>query len=326
MNFILDIVLILMVLLNIILHSVGIYLLSCLHNRDVHELYLINLSASEILVNVCELLARRIPRLITFTGAALHFVKDIQEFASIVNGTLISITYYLSMVYITIDKLLDIFLNIKYAVYWNTIRAKYLIQFTWVFSVSVCLCTSLAYYFQGFEYKNTIRKFFMTPFDVFFIVLTIITYIFIFMKFRQTRGIPQSNDNLRSNVIGRRTCWYIFRHSRFFVSVWMILTFVLFMVVPDFIHLFYGMIHNNDSSALRDITMIVYQVAYLSDVLIYIFMHHPVRLLLWKKMRIRRIRSNIRSSINKARKKRVFQITKNQENTCDVKTVETVNL
>ena len=308
-------------MLNILLHSLGIYLLSRLHSREVQEIYLINLSASEILGNVSELLTRRIPKLLTFTDATLNAVKNIQEFASIVNATLISITYYLAMAYITADKLLDIFLNIKYVIYWNKVRAKYLLLLTWVFSVSICLSTSLGYYFEGFAYKTQIRKFFMTPFDILFIALAVITYIFIFKKFHQTRAIPK--PSFRSNVIRTRTCWYVFRYSRFFVSVLLILTFVLFMVVPDLILLFWEMVDNGEhTSALRDFTMILYQFSYLSDALIYLFMHRPITLYLWKKMRARRERCNIQSSLNKSRQKPGLTIRRTHENICADKNIE----
>ena len=49
------------------------------------------------------------------------------------------------MIYITLDRLLGITLNIRYPVYWNENKAKYLLIGTWVLGFISSLAHSLAH-------------------------------------------------------------------------------------------------------------------------------------------------------------------------------------
>lgn len=331
MNFVIDIALTLIVILNIVFHSVGIYLLLSLPTRDLQETYLMNLSTSEITGNILELFVNRVPKILTYHGITLKFISRIREFTSIIFATVISTTYYFAMIFITLDKFFDIFLSIRYPTYWNKTRAKRLIMCVWGLSVLVCIGLSVAYAFRRFSYKNEIRTFFMTPLDVLCIILATVTYTFIFKKFQEKRTKPVVPTFLTSNnaILERRpsppSCWQIFRRSRFLVSVLLILSFLLFMIVPDMINLFYGLVYRDDSEALRDTTMIVYQVSYLFDALIYLFMHQPIRRLIKKKLHLRRIRASSGQSDSKLFTRRVSTVSR-LPSPCIRKTVTTTTM
>ena len=51
-----------------------------------------------------------------------ELVAEVQVYVKIVMFSGISIVYYLDMIYLTVDKLLEIILNIKYPLYWSKHR------------------------------------------------------------------------------------------------------------------------------------------------------------------------------------------------------------
>ena len=59
--------------------------------------------------------------------------------------------------------------------------------------------------------------------------------------------------------------------------VLLILSFLIFMIVPDLIYLFVGIINGNETETLLTACWISYAVSMITDGLIYIFMQAPVR-------------------------------------------------
>ena len=53
-----------------------------------------------------------------------------QHYIKTVRGYGFNTVYLLTMIYLTLDKMFDIYLNIKYHVYWNEIRTKVLLAGT----------------------------------------------------------------------------------------------------------------------------------------------------------------------------------------------------
>ena len=76
----------------------------------------------------------------------------------------------------------------------------------------------------------------------------------------------------------------MFRQSRFHMCVLLISTFVLFMVVPNMVYLFYGVVGGHKSDTLDDALLILFNCSYLLDAWIYIFAQRSVRHLCCRKM------------------------------------------
>ena len=84
-----------------------------------------------------------------------------------------------------------------------------------------------------------------------------------------------------------QSLWYIFRHSRFYLSVLLVVTFVCFIIVPDLILLFYNLkvvIVSQWKIPLKGALIFFGRIAFLSDAGIYIFAQNQVRKLLWRKL------------------------------------------
>ena len=144
--------------------------------------------------------------------------------------------YFLVMIYMTLDKLFDIYLNIKYHLYWSEFRAKNLLLLTWLVTICSAVVACMGHHFTGFAVHEVLDLYVYPTFDVIFLVIAIITYTFIFHKYKQSRLPPVILSRRSSMVVCVKT-WKVFKQSRFYIPLLLTVTFIVFMVVPEFINL-----------------------------------------------------------------------------------------
>ena len=292
MKIVLVVVLLLLNIANVFLHTLGTYLLRCVYRNGTENpqiVYLLNLSVCEALMNLLEGL-RRIPDLIILTGRTKIVITDIQTYVLIVMFTGISFVYYLDMIYLTFDKFMDILLHLRYPVYWNVSKAKWLLIVTWIIGCLLSITISLLHHFTSYIWEEAFFKFFYPTLEFAFIILAILTYGFIFHKYKETRGVPAQHG---TNNNQRHGCFHVFRKSRFYISVLLISSFIIFMIIPDLTYLFVAIINEKQSEVLSIICWISYAVSNLVDAYIYIFLYNPARQMLTKIINIRRVRSEV---------------------------------
>ena len=78
--------------------------------------------------------------LFTIIDTLSHFipaVSPVQDYIIIISGYGVVSAYFVSMIFLTLDRLLDILLSIKYPIYCTTQRAKYLVAAIWISCLSV---------------------------------------------------------------------------------------------------------------------------------------------------------------------------------------------
>ena len=297
-------------IINVFLHSTGIYLLCCLYKRcryKIQQLYLINLSIAECIMNLFEALIL-FGIFVPVSNDTAQILDIFIDYVLIVQFTGIAIVIYCVMIYITLDRLLDISLNIEYPVYWDESKAKYLLILTWVLSAIYTLTTCLMYKFVEFDWKAVAYKYIFPTLEFSFVVLTIITYSYIFHKFKKSRVIPTtSGSDMKQNV----NAFTAFRNSKFFISVLLILTFLLFMVIPDLVYLFVGTVGGNKSPVLLTACWISYAISNLADACIYIFLQPDVKRHLWKKLHFDRQLGTSRVILCR---KNIYVVSKNNNN------------
>ena len=262
------------------LHSIGLYFLIRLYKRyegDVQQLYIINLCIVELIATV-----------LFMVGTLLNVVPLLEaekyhEYISMVTQTVIRFVFYMSMVAITVDKLVVVLLSIKYHVYWSVNKAKYLVATIWMVGLIMCVTVITVYLVEESSYELQMDKFVLT-FDFAFISIAISSYSYIFYKYKQTRASPIFN----SASTPQQSIWKVFKNSRFFISVLLITSFLLLIVLPDLVDYF---INNNTEGEEEDeedsaglILFILYHISFICDSCIYIFIQPKVRRLLWKKL------------------------------------------
>ena len=282
----------------IIFHSVGLYLLVSLHKdgrSDIQLILIMNLSVTEILLSIFNMLEKfleeeSLNNSETFDVAA--------KYLSIVLMTPFEFSHYMNMLYITINKLLEVLLNIKYELYCTFSKVKYLIGVTWLVGIVFCASIILVEIFAGYELESLII-YSLVAFDFAFIVIAVGSNSYIFHKYRKSCIAPVQTTPQPS-------IWNVFRNSRFYVSALMILSFLLLVVTPDVINI---LVPRNVEDDVEDEDIVdiyvnavdivldfMINLSYLSNALIYIFMHTPVKQLLLRKLQATRCLNTIEAN------------------------------
>lgn len=276
--------------MNVVLHGLGTHLLICIYRRVDFKVQYVNL----ISLSICELVINFIGSIRVVLGLVndtnqYPVLQDVNNILYIANATGFSLIFYFNMIYITLDRLLAILLALKYPVYWDEYKAAILLKVTWLFGVIV-LVLCCVFFNDSLAWEAIVFKFVYPVLQFPFIILALFTYVFIFRKFKVSRKPPvilTRIDSSKTVVSRQNSTFEALKHSRFYISVLLIFTFIVFMIVPDLIYLFHCVLFktSNCSSTVLTACWVSYGVANISDAIIYIFLQVEVKALLLKKVR-----------------------------------------
>ena len=165
------------------------------------------------------------------------------------------------------------------------------------FIVSVVLC----FYLGATWFRNKEMVYIISAKSIAFITVSIGTYNVLFWKFKKSR------DTIRqfqiSDDTGRNepSALQMFRNSRFYVSVLIIFTYLLFNTIPYCVFTFLienGYLTNkNHITTESSIAGFMLHLGYTSDAVIYIFLQSNVRKTLSKM--VCRCRDNERENLHR---------------------------
>ena len=134
---------------NFLLHSLGFYLVFTLYRRgekNVQQLLLVNLSMVQclycfvyIVYNAIQLSwdMIRVHGLDKVDRVALDRLHNVKTFFGGILWTSFTYLYYLSMTYISVDRVLRIVLGMRYNSVWNKRKTKILLAVTWFVNVLI---------------------------------------------------------------------------------------------------------------------------------------------------------------------------------------------
>lgn len=171
--------------------------------------------------------------------------------------------YMFIMIFITIDRFLVFYLNIKYALYCSDNSMKIILAEL----ACICVISYIPLRARGInhdELGKTLAYYIYPPFEVIFILILLLTYGYIFGQYKKSvRG-----NSYRRNILSR---------NRFKIKVptLIILTYVICTIVPNVIRLLYFLaaIKIYDIKILHILT----PLGFLTDSAIYIYSIKTVR-------------------------------------------------
>ena len=299
MKLVLDITIFVLIIFNLVIHSIGCYALVNVYKyrrRNVEQLFIISLSFVELAIHILQF-AIYLPYFVTFSDGVSSSVDEFQYYLKIVLFTGVFPAYYLSMNYITTNKLLDVLLNIRYSLYWDKRKTKRLIKVTSCICSILALCFSLSYKILGYKFEEVFYTYIYPMFNFSFLIIATISHSYIFYKFKESRSPPNLSKSRRkpstdckrrmhsgASSFTRCSVVKVFQNSRFYVSVMLILSFLVFMVIPNVIYLVYGLMLKEGSQRLGAIVQVCYEICFLADGYIYIFIEPRVRSMLRRKL------------------------------------------
>ena len=305
-----------LLLANLFIQSVGLHLLTSVQaddGNDAQLIYITNLCVVELIITVIWIVKGTFS-VISFSlfGTVSATITKINEYVAIVTCAILWFNIYMSMHYIIIDKLLQVILNIKYPTHCNVKNARSVVTATWVAGIFACACIAIPYEIVEVNYEE-INSMFYISFGVVFMIFGIGAYSFIFYRYIQARFDPCQRRILSFR---RQSLFHVFKHSRFAISVLLMTSFVLFVIIPDVLIGFAGIVKTRDNGML-DIHFVLllalHQFSFICDGYIYIFMQPEVRRLFSRKLRATR-------SLLSATRSLMFMVVNPSENGAVVET------
>lgn len=271
---------------NLTLHSIGVYMISCMYkngHRTVRNILLLNLISAEIIYNLL-----MVPY--AFTGVLLetYNIVIIEKLHLVLELLLMTsgyCLYYVSMVYLTLDRLLASILNIHYRHMCTKGKIKKVLIPTWILGLFSCLLTVVLE--MNGQTRTILRlhidtiRLITSVLNVVFFNLAVVSYGIMFVMFAISRRNVSPNET-------RESLCTIFSKSKFYTSVLLVSSFLVLTVIPSVISL---ILRTYD---IQEVYMLISRnFSFTVDAVIYIFMQASVRKLLYKKFHLTRLISNV---------------------------------
>ena len=208
-----------------------------------------------------------------------HFLKMINaiKILHIFDMIPLYLVYLFIMIFITVDRLLEFRMNIKYSLYWSSKKTLIVLIIVFTTSISIFIFWVALQQSLVFEYREFVRNYVLPPFAAVFMILAIYTYYLIFKKLKENRTkneMRTQNLKLQNSHLeiakGRRT-------YRIFVPSLIIATFILFGIIPFVLLTLYYSAFSIKYEALHNAVLITFPLGWIVDAVIYIFSLKQVR-------------------------------------------------
>ena len=198
---------------------------------------------------------------------------------------LMSILYML-MMSLTLGRLLAVVLGLKYSVYCTVEKLKKCLIIFWSIGMICIILFIILYYFLGRWFVKVECVSFIVTISVLFIVVAFVTYAVIFWKYMKSRDAIHRYDPSTNMSQQQASIAQTFLNSRFYVSILIILTYLMFNTIPFCT----AVILSKNGKVIErgtsfEIIFVLKHLAYTTDPLIYIFLQKKVRKKLFTTIR-----------------------------------------
>lgn len=268
--------------LPFLLHCVGIYLLCtrCANIGENQKYLIINLCLSEIFVTI----SGSVRTLMLSLYGKTNFTYHLSGIANIAA----SFPYYMTMYLLTLDRFAEIYLNIKYPLYWSEKHSRYAMAIIW--SVASILLiylfvNILLYPRTGFlRIEKICFLYVFSIADFVFMVIALFTYSFIGKRLRRNRrtvsvGVVKLTKDIMKidQSLDKKKCFNkgINRHLK--LPTLLIVSFFIFIEIPDLV--IFCMYHAN-ATMTKTVMMscrILYGIGFTFDAFLYVLLSTRLR-------------------------------------------------
>ena len=174
----------------------------------------------------------------------------------------VRLTHYATMMVLTIDRFLVFYLNMRYFILWpprRLLKSLLLIYFISFALYISCVCLIALDIIDWMKLADNAYSAFLI-WDIIYIGIVVATYLYIFhvykkhIKFNKNQHFSTNNN----------------KHFKQRIPTLLIVTFILFMCVPDFLNAFLHFKILKGNGQIFYIAGIFYRFAWLSDPIVYI--------------------------------------------------------
>lgn len=269
-----------MTLTAAVLHILGLivlfYIKSPISNQNQITI-MINLALTEFIfcLNLGILFMFKILNTDFFKGSVLETLNLSVEMFSFTSNKLV-------MLVIITDRFFDIYLNIKYAVYFTRKRIKYTLFIIWFICALYAAGQGVFVHTNCYTSRGawTIQNYISFPLDAIILLSAILTYIYFYMKVNAILQSLAAVKNLRSpqNMEDTQTTTRL--GMKFLLPFLIIFTYLLCNVTATALFIirrnyYLGTRH---SSVLLQVAWTAEVIGFLSDAVLYVFLQRNVRL------------------------------------------------
>lgn len=232
-------------------------------------------------------IVRDVPALLNMSHETKTLVSTLTYCIEMGLFTGIAIVYYMNMIFLTLERLAAVCLGVRYPQYWDKKKTKCLIISLWLFGILLCVGVVVARALYNLEWEVVFAFYVYPILEINFILIVVVTYALIFRKRNQSLRKLRSNCNTTEGEHDQRGGGGLKKYGFFLVPSLIILTFLVFVILPDLVHFFYGILAHNPSVILNIACHISYSLANLLEGVVYIFLLPDVRVYLGRKLGIK---------------------------------------
>ena len=261
-------------LLVVVIHTFGILFLTKYAKlfAKTQRLYFISLSTSTMLISTHHILT-----IIIDLTDKLQRQKSWFVVIEIIHIYGIWFIYYITLIALTLDRFGEVFYNIKYPLYVTQKKTFVLIIVLWIFGICVAssfLILTFAYSvlpYKDKDYDDISQDYLYPILDTALVINALIVYTYIYIKLDRTNKLmPRFSRRSESQSSQKLLpCLCLIRrrnNQKFFVPALIIVTFIIFVCIPDAIRSAITI-----PPMLKRIATSMYSINMISDVIIYIF-------------------------------------------------------
>ena len=187
--------------------------------------------------------------------------------------------YYMAIIYIVADKVLGVYLGTTYPMYWNKRKTIFVIAITWLIGILSAICISIAYKFCPHpDYFVVLQNYVVLTLDVMVLLVVVLSNSYLFYKVVQSR---RSHLRHNSAQVRNTSLLQIFRNSKFNIVTMLVVTFLMFVILPDLFGYYASQSENRKAVVISFfVRPPAYQLSLIIDFYIYVFQQRKVRDLL----------------------------------------------
>lgn len=214
--------------------------------------------------------------------------KDLYDYIALyaINGC--AVPWLTMTIALTIDRLAQVYLNIKYDLYINKKLTKRIIFMSWTIGAICLFGTCLVKYVYQYDSLKFTHMVIMQIYNVGIVISLVFTYTYIYKKIKKVRCINGASGTITSSMTTKRQTE---RRSHFIPGL-IVMSYILFVMVPQITNFIVLQILKTKQSTITMflITTILFDFGSLINVLIYILMNKSLRrrflaTIRWKTLR-----------------------------------------
>nr|XP_047138450.1 uncharacterized protein LOC124814631 [Hydra vulgaris] len=246
--------------LAIIFHCLGVYLLTCCNAvRSIQDVIILNMSVNEILI-CCSYFAQTII-------IQCKVESSTQTYLIVSACLFILLPNFMIMMLLTVNRFLEIYLNIHYNRLITKQNVCKVLFFCWGIGA---VCGISLVKFSNESIVIFIFNYILPSFEGILFLLALSTYIYIWKIFKKTKRSKEDNRLLKKN---------------FFTPFFIIISFIAFFIAPDIANLLLKLLFLLENPNISNSLLMLHGIGFICDALIYTFLQRRLRIRLKKQLK-----------------------------------------